>query len=78
MKRSPELDALREVHDEIAIIRVINDTLPQKYRSIIEQFIQKLENQIIIFHDTEIESLIKKLPSIHEPKKIKNNANYKK
>ena len=54
MKRSPELDALRELHDEIAIIRVINDTLPQKYRSIIEQFIQKLENQIIIFHDTEI------------------------
>lgn len=78
MKRSPELDALRELHDEIAIIRVINDTLPQKYCSIIEQFIQKLENQIIIFHDTEIERLIKKLPSIHEPKKIKNNANYKK
>ena len=76
MKRSPELDTLQELLDEIATIRVINKPLPLKYGFVIEQFIQKLENQITICHDTELDRLIKELPSIHNKDK-KRNANRK-
>lgn len=77
MKRSPELDTLQELLDEIATMRVINKPLPLKYGFVIEQFIQKLEKQIIIYHDIELDRLIKELPSIHNPKNKKRNANRK-
>lgn len=70
MKRSPELDTLQELLDEIATMRVKNKPLPLKYGFVIEQFIQKLENQITICHDTE-------LSSIHNPKNKKRNAKHK-
>lgn len=77
MKRSPELDTLQELHDEIATMRAINNTLPLKYCFNIEQCIQRLENEIIIHHDKEIDRLIKELPSIHEPKNKKRNVKHK-